>query len=640
MSKPSKIGFLFDIGLIVLVVLTRTFTASLYLQQWDSVQFALALKNYSIALHQPHPPGYPGYIALGLLARMFASNDNEAFVMVGMVSSALIAIAVHRIALKLFDNKTAMIAGFFAAINPLLWYYSCVALAYEAGVAVATLAVWAAISTRGNQRWIIPVLNGLASVIWAPAGILVAPVCVYAFLKFSRGENRSDRPVGVGPITGIIVYSVIAIITVALGYFFPIVDTGGLGAFLSEIQSESGKHVLRFSSWMTNPIDEFLATTGSIAMFFNDGLGMVRWLLLALLVPLKGEKGPDQKRVFALLPLLVAALAAFHLGSGPLEVLGIVIFFSLVPYLRPAQLDPKNKIRENLMLLWIVPGLLLFVLVYVNLIGIFIIFLPPLVLLAGWTVTRASDFMVLQTIRDNVPGSAEGSQDKSEVGNKQSLPDLRVGKFVLTVLIILIMLNDYEGLSKNESGENLLEIKIRDQYIGSIVNAIQNAGVDEERLMIVAGPGDLGSPGNYRHLQYYIPDAKSIWVKYILYYPVREDIHLWRSDRSEKGIPDEIFPVQVDDIDPPPLAASFDLDGIDGIIAFEKEKGVFEGRENIAPLFESPMDKSGEPVCYLIDTRRSSRVVFLGAEYADWIAPNGEVLSAWTGEFQGKWWIE
>src|SRR5678816_1758006 len=38
------------------------------LEDIDSINFALGLHHYDPALHQPHPPGYPVYIALGRLA--------------------------------------------------------------------------------------------------------------------------------------------------------------------------------------------------------------------------------------------------------------------------------------------------------------------------------------------------------------------------------------------------------------------------------------------------------------------------------------------------------------------------------------------------------------------------------------------
>src|SRR6476619_7016804 len=39
------------------------------LEDLDSINFALGLRHFDVANHQPHPPGYPIYIALGRLSR-------------------------------------------------------------------------------------------------------------------------------------------------------------------------------------------------------------------------------------------------------------------------------------------------------------------------------------------------------------------------------------------------------------------------------------------------------------------------------------------------------------------------------------------------------------------------------------------
>ena len=54
-----KIKILF---IVVLSLILRLLYISPWLEDWDSVQFALAMNNYSLDLHQPHAPGYPLYI--------------------------------------------------------------------------------------------------------------------------------------------------------------------------------------------------------------------------------------------------------------------------------------------------------------------------------------------------------------------------------------------------------------------------------------------------------------------------------------------------------------------------------------------------------------------------------------------------
>ena len=42
------------------------------LEDIDSVNFALGVRDFDVATHRPHPPGYPVYIALGKAATAIA----------------------------------------------------------------------------------------------------------------------------------------------------------------------------------------------------------------------------------------------------------------------------------------------------------------------------------------------------------------------------------------------------------------------------------------------------------------------------------------------------------------------------------------------------------------------------------------
>src|SRR5690242_20454093 len=53
------------LGLAVVTLLSRWPYRARMLYNWDAVQFALALREFDIAKHQPHPPGYLLYVALG-----------------------------------------------------------------------------------------------------------------------------------------------------------------------------------------------------------------------------------------------------------------------------------------------------------------------------------------------------------------------------------------------------------------------------------------------------------------------------------------------------------------------------------------------------------------------------------------------
>src|SRR6266705_2534621 len=64
------------------------------LEDLDSINFALGLRHFDVALHQPHPPGYPLYIALGKMAHAGIASEAKALTVIGVGSGALAVFAL------------------------------------------------------------------------------------------------------------------------------------------------------------------------------------------------------------------------------------------------------------------------------------------------------------------------------------------------------------------------------------------------------------------------------------------------------------------------------------------------------------------------------------------------------------------
>ena len=56
LNRQRRPDILLSLGLAALILISRIPLTSKYLYEWDAVQFALALKEYDLAKHQPHPP--------------------------------------------------------------------------------------------------------------------------------------------------------------------------------------------------------------------------------------------------------------------------------------------------------------------------------------------------------------------------------------------------------------------------------------------------------------------------------------------------------------------------------------------------------------------------------------------------------
>src|SRR5262245_7477501 len=78
--RTDRIDLACASALSLLTVLSRLPYRARIPYNWDAVQFALALNEYDISKHQPHPPGYILYVALGHLVKAWLRDPTASYV--------------------------------------------------------------------------------------------------------------------------------------------------------------------------------------------------------------------------------------------------------------------------------------------------------------------------------------------------------------------------------------------------------------------------------------------------------------------------------------------------------------------------------------------------------------------------------
>ena len=122
-------------ALFALTLATRAPFASAQLWAWDSVLYARALEDgfhvdYVTASQRPHPPGYIFYVATTAVARQFTADSNSALVLVSMIAIALAASALFVLARRFASERASVLVALGFALNPMVWLYSEVAYPY------------------------------------------------------------------------------------------------------------------------------------------------------------------------------------------------------------------------------------------------------------------------------------------------------------------------------------------------------------------------------------------------------------------------------------------------------------------------------------------------------------------------------
>lgn len=184
-------------GVGLLVWLTRAPFRAERLSGWDPVNFALALDRWDLALHQPHPPGYLGYVLLARLARLVTADANGALVLVGVAATAAAAIVLWRLAGVIGVPLAPRWAGTVAfLLSPLAWFYSSVAEVYALEMLCALLVAAACLRVRRGESPLWPLALAFAgcALVKPPTALLLLPLAAVV------GQGR--RLVSLGAAVG------------------------------------------------------------------------------------------------------------------------------------------------------------------------------------------------------------------------------------------------------------------------------------------------------------------------------------------------------------------------------------------------------------------------------------------------------
>src|SRR3990170_1747270 len=118
-----RVDVWFSLFVLGATVATRLPFRAQMLYNWDAVQFALALREFDVTKHQPHPPGYVLYVALGKLLNSLVHDPNQSYVALGIICSALTTTVVYFLGTALYGRLTGAVAALLLMVSPLFWFY-------------------------------------------------------------------------------------------------------------------------------------------------------------------------------------------------------------------------------------------------------------------------------------------------------------------------------------------------------------------------------------------------------------------------------------------------------------------------------------------------------------------------------------
>ena len=126
--KFSRNSFFYNLKtpymlLFTLCLATRLFTSINYLEDIDSMRFALSILDYNISEGRPHFPGYPIFCSIVKFIYLITNSIQISFSTIGAISIFII-IYFSNLIFRLFIKTQSQFITILLFLNPLLWNLS------------------------------------------------------------------------------------------------------------------------------------------------------------------------------------------------------------------------------------------------------------------------------------------------------------------------------------------------------------------------------------------------------------------------------------------------------------------------------------------------------------------------------------
>jgi hypothetical protein len=133
---------------------------------WDEMLFTLAIRDYNVALHHPHPPGFPLYIGAAKLLVSLGISEFHALQALSVGAGMLLFPAAFLFCREAgFDFARSVVGSLLLAFSPNVWFYGGAAFSDVPSLVLALFACALLLAGRRDDRAFLAgaVLLGIAA---------------------------------------------------------------------------------------------------------------------------------------------------------------------------------------------------------------------------------------------------------------------------------------------------------------------------------------------------------------------------------------------------------------------------------------------------------------------------------------------
>ena len=291
------------------------------LWEWDEALFCLGMRSYDVTQHHPHPPGFPAYIALGRIVRLFVHDDFRSLQSINLVAGMLLFPAVFLFARAIGVRfSTSVIAGAICAFLPNVWFYGGTAFSDVPSITLAVFA--AALIIRGER-------NGesyLAGVLLMAIAIGIRPqnALIGLFPLLYATRRRSRRDIAFAALIGIAI--------VGSAFFGAAAATGSFDAYRDAVRTHS-EYITQVDSFH-NPLRPPLWRL--VALFFGKIYGapalditLTILVIVSLIAAMRSRDRPMLYNALTFGPVAIASWLFLDRYSATRFAIGYIPMFAI-----------------------------------------------------------------------------------------------------------------------------------------------------------------------------------------------------------------------------------------------------------------------------------------------------------------------
>ena len=243
--------------LLICCLVSRILTTIYYIEDTDSLRFALSITDYDITKLQPHFPGYPVYCFLAKILYFFTKSFAVTFSILGGVAVFFIIYFLLKILEINLESVPGLLLSGIVFFNPLLWLMSNRYMPDLFGLALAISSFYFLSVEKKHKNILLGFLftGLLAGVRLSYLPILIVPFCY----SFFNSKNK--------------VYLVSIFSFGCIVWLIPLVWVTGIDNLINAAAKQTQGHFADFGGTIITENNWWKRLLMILRSIWSDGLG-------------------------------------------------------------------------------------------------------------------------------------------------------------------------------------------------------------------------------------------------------------------------------------------------------------------------------------------------------------------------------